>query len=95
MPVDDKVTVRQDIMLNKAEEEMPSTLDVAKTDDTELQEITKNAARSMENLIEELEGESFEDLPLRELLGLDKKLRSIRGSLKEKVARKVQSENLL
>ena len=93
--MDDKVTVRQDIMLNKAEEEMPSTLDVAKTDDTELQEITKNAARSMENLIEELEGESFEDLPLRELLGLDKKLRSIRGSLKVKVARKVQSENLL
>ena len=31
-------------------------------------------------------------LPMRELLGLDKQLRSIRGSLKVEVAKKVQLE---
>ena len=65
-------------MLNKVEEELPSASDVAKADDIELQEITKNAVRSMENLIVQLEGESSEDLPMHELLGLDKQLRSIR-----------------
>ena len=46
----------------------------------------------MENLIAQLEGESSEDLPMRELVGLDKQLRSIRGSLKVEVAKKVQLE---
>ena len=55
-----KITARQAVMLNKAEEEMPSVSDVATVDDIELQEITENAARSMENL----EGESSEDLPM-------------------------------
>ena len=46
----------------------------------------------MENLIAQLEGESSEDLLIRELLGLDKQLRSIRGSLRVEVAEKVQLE---
>ena len=50
----------------------------------------ENAARSTENVIEQLEGESPEDLPMREPLGLFKQLRSIRGSLKVKVVKKVQ-----
>ena len=33
--------------------------DMAKVDDIELQEITENAARSMENLITQLEGEGL------------------------------------
>ena len=41
-----KITGRQAVMLDKAEEEMPSMSDVAKADDIELQEITENAARS-------------------------------------------------
>ena len=40
----------------------------------------------------QLEGESSEDLPMHELLGLDKQLRSIRGSLKVEVAEKVKLE---
>ena len=68
---------RQAIMLNKAEEELPSTSDLAKVDDIELQEYTENTARSMENLIKQFEGESIENLPMRELQGLDKQLRSI------------------
>ena len=53
--------------------------------------------KSTENLISQMsqtdhsfEGE--ETLPMQELLGLDKQLRSIRGSLKVEVAKKVQLE---
>ena len=40
----------------------------------------------------QLEDESSEDLPMHELLGLDKQLRSIRGSLKVEVAERVKLE---
>ena len=80
-------------MLNKAEEELPSTSDTDKADEIELQEI----AKSTENLISQMlqtddsfEGE--ETLPMRELLGLDKQVRSIKGLLKVEVAKKVQLE---
>ena len=92
MGFDGRPTPRQAVALNKAEEEMSSTSDVARADDIELQEITENVARSTENLIAQLEGESSDDLPMRELLCQDKQLRSIRGSLKVKVAKKVQLE---
>ena len=46
--------------------------------------------KSMEDLIAQFEGE--ETLPMHKLLGLDKQLRSIRGSLKMEVAKKVQLE---
>ena len=70
-------------------EELPSASDIDKADDIELQEIVENASRNMENLNQQLEGE---DLPMRELLGLDKQLRNIRGSLKVEVAKKVHLE---
>ena len=85
----------QAIMLNRVEEEMPSTSDVAKADDTELQGITENATRSIDNLIEQLEGESSEDLPRHGLLSLEKQLRSIRGSLKVGMAKKLSYNNAL
>ena len=66
------------------EEELPSASDIAKTDDIELQEISK----SMEDLI----AQGQEMLPMHKLLGLDKQLRGIRGSLKVEVAKKVQLE---
>ena len=84
-----KVTAEQAVALNKAKEELPPMSDIAKADNIELQEIMENASRSMENLNQQLEGE---DLPMRELLGLDKQLRSTRGSLKVEVAKKVQLE---
>ena len=77
------------------EEDLPSTSDVTKADDMELQEITENTARSMENHIQQLEGESSKDLPMRELLHLDKQLRNIRGSLKVEVVKKVQLEECI
>ena len=88
-----KVTSQQAEMLNKVEEEIPSASDVDKAGDIELQKI----AKSMEDLIFQIKDvqtdtdDSFKH-PLRELLGLDTQLRSIRGSLKVEVAKKVQLE---
>ena len=73
-------------------EKTPSASDIAKADDIELEEI----AKSTEDLIYQINNQSETDdlfeYPLRELLGLDKQLRSIRGSLKVEVAKKVQLE---
>ena len=84
-----KITAREAVMLNRVKEELPSASDIAKADDIELQEI----ARSTEDLTAQFEGQ--ETLPMRELLGLDKQLRGIRGSLKVEVAKKVQLEESL
>ena len=92
-----KLTARQAVMLNRVKEELPSTFDITKVDDIELQEIVENASKSMEDLIWQVKNDQsqtddlFEYL-LRQLLGLDKQLRSIRGLLKVEVARKVQLE---
>ena len=72
---------KQAVALNKAQEELPSASDVDKADDIELQEIAENSLRSIENLNQKVQEEITEDLPMREPLGLDKQLRSIRGSL--------------
>ena len=78
-------------MLEK-QAELPSPSEIAKADTTELEEI----AKSTEDLIFQINNQSqTDDLfehPLHELLGLDKQLRSIRGSLKVEVAKKVQLE---
>ena len=60
-------------------------------DDIELQEIVENALKSKEDLIFQIKDfqTDTDDLfehPLRELLGLDKQLRTIRGLLKVEVA---------
>ena len=88
-----KVTSRQAEMLNKVEEEIPSVSDVDKADDIELQEI----AKSIEDLIFQIEDvqTDTDDLfehRLRELRGLDAQLRTIRGSLKVEVAKKLELE---
>ena len=85
-----KVTARQVIMLNKVEKELPSNSDLAKVDNIELQEIMKNTAKSTENLIEQFEElpQGQETLPMCELQGLDKQLRSIMGLLKVEVVKK-------
>ena len=77
-------------MLNRVEEELPSASHITKADnDIKLRELTERATKSMENLIVQLKGEFSKDLPMCELLGLDKRLRGIRGSLKVEVAKKV------
>ena len=81
---------KQAVALNKAQEELPSASDIDKAGDIELQEIVENASRSIENLNQQVQEEPTEDLPMQELLGLDKQLRSIRGVLKVEVAKKVE-----
>ena len=82
-------------MLNKAAEELPSESDITRVDDIELQEIAEKAMKSTEDLTSHLNDQQSQtdellEYPLRELLGLDKQLRSIRGSLKVEAAKKIQ-----
>ena len=90
------VTAQQATMLNLVEEEIPSASDVDKAGDTELQEI----AKSTEDLIFQIKDvqtdtEELFEHPLRELLGLNAQVRSIQGSLKVEVAKKVQLEECI
>ena len=80
-----KVTVQQAIMLNKAAEELPSESDITKVDDMELQEIVEKASRIISQIKDvQADTEDLFENPLCELLGLDKQLRTIRGSLNNK-----------
>ena len=73
-----KVTAWQAVMLNKAAEELPSESDITRADDIELQEIAEKASGIISHIkdVQTDTDELFEH-PLRELLGLDKQLRSI------------------
>ena len=74
-----------DLMEKQAQ--LPSIHEIAGTDEIELEEI----AKSTEDLIFQINNQSQTDElfkhPLRELLGLDKQLKTIRGSLKVEVAK--------
>ena len=62
-------------------------------DDIELQEIVEKASGIISQIkYVQTDTEDLFKHPLRELLGLDKQLRSIRGSLKVDVAKKVELE---
>ena len=76
------ITHQQATVLNRMEEELPSTFDIAKAHGIELQEITENAAKSTETLITQFGTASQEMLPIYELQGLDKQVRSICSMLK-------------
>ena len=88
-----RVTAHQAVMLNKAAEELPSESDITGADDIEFQEIAEKASGIISQIKDvQTDTEDLFENPLRELLGLDKQLRSIRGSLKVKVAKKVELE---
>ena len=87
------ITARQAVMLNKAAEELPSESDIAKADDIELQKIAEKTSGIISQIKDiQTDTEDLFENPLHELLGLDKQLRSIRGSLKVEVAKKVEQE---
>ena len=87
------ITARQAIMPNKAAEELPSESDITKADDIELQEIAEKASDIISQIKDiQTDTDYLFEHPLREWLGLDKQLRSIRGSLKVEVAKKVKLE---
>ena len=88
-----RITARQSVMLNKATEELPSESDITKADDIELQEIVEKTSGIISQIKDvQTDTEDLFKHPICELLGLDKQLRSIRGSLKVEVAKKVELE---
>ena len=88
-----RITARQAVMLNKVAEELPSESDITKVDDIELQEIAEKASGIISEIKDvQTDTEDLFEHPLRELLGLDKQLITIRGSLKVEVAKKVELE---
>ena len=87
------ITACQALMLNKAAEELPSESEITKADDIELQEIVEKASGIISQIKDvQTDTEDLFENSLHELLGLDKKLRSIRGSLKVELAKKVELE---
>ena len=73
--------------------ELPSSSEIAEADDIELEEIAEKASDIISEIKDvQTDTDDLFEHPLRELLGLDKQLRSIRGSLKVEVAKKVQLE---
>ena len=68
-------------MLNKAAEELPSESYITGADYIELQEIAEKTLGIISKIKDiQTDTEDLFEHPLRELLGLDKQLRSIRGS---------------
>ena len=85
-----KVTAWQAVMLNKAAEELPSESDITMVDDIELREIAEKASDIIFQIKDvQTDTDDLFEHPLRELLGLDKQLRNIRGSLKVEVAKRL------
>ena len=72
--------------------ELPSSCEIAKADSIELEKIAKSTEDLIFQINNQTDTDDLFEHPLQELLGLDKQLRSIRGSLKVEVAKKVQLE---
>ena len=70
--------------------ELPSSSEIAKADDMELEEIAKSTEDLISQTNEQTQTDDLFEHPWRELLGLDKQLRSIRSSLKVEIAKKVE-----
>ena len=75
-------------MLEK-QAKLPSSSEIAKADDIELEEVGEKASDIISQIKDvQTDTDDLFEHPLRELLGLDKQPRSIRGSLKIEVAKK-------
>ena len=84
------LTPRFVLDLLEKQTELPSSSEIAKADDIELEEIVKSTEDFISQINEQTQTDDLFEHPLRELLGLDKQLRSIRGSLKVGIAKKVE-----
>ena len=87
--------------MNKIQKELPSASDIERANDPELIEMTEIAMSADKHFLNEIfrRTQTGEDDPgqptMRDLVGLDKELRSIRGSLKVEVAKKVELDQKL
>ena len=82
-------------MKKQIKEKLPSVSDITKADDIELIEFSRESSKISEDLIMDIKDTQTQTddlLPMRELLGLDTQLGSIRGSLKVEEVKKVQLE---
>ena len=87
-----KLTARQTVMLNKAAEELSSESDITKADDIELQEIVEKASGIISQIKTSRQIQRIYSNILY-MSCLDKQLRSIRGSLKVEVAKRLSRKN--
>ena len=84
------------IKMKKAKEKLPSASYITKADDIELIELSRESSRISEDLIMDMKDtqtQTDDSLPMRERLGLDVQLRSIRGLLKAEVAKRFSWKN--
>ena len=84
-----KTNLKPRFVLEK-QAKLPSSSEIAKADDIELEEIVKSTEDLISQINEQTQTDDLFEHHLRELLGLDKQLRSIRGSLKVEIAKKVE-----
>ena len=78
--------------LPEKQAELPSSSEIAKADEIELEEIAKSTEDLISQINNQTQTDDLFEHPLRELVGLDKQLRSVRGSLKVEVTKKVELE---
>ena len=71
---------------------LPSLSEIAEADEIELEEIAKSTEDIISQINEQTQTDELFKHSLRQLLGLDTQLRTIRGSLKVEVAKKVELE---
>ena len=70
-----------------------SSSEIAKADEIELEEIAKSTEDLIYQINEQTKTDDLFEHSLHELLGLDKQIRSIRGSLKVEVAKRLRWKN--
>ena len=71
---------------------LPSSSEIAHVDEIEFEEIAKSTEDLIYQINEQTQTDDLLENPLHELLGLDKQLRTIRGSPKVEIAKKVHLE---
>ena len=85
IPKDSKVSARQAMELNKLNQDLPSTSDIDNASNIELINIADQVHRSIENLehvSQSTQTDNLFELPMRELLSLDKEARTRTGHIK-------------
>ena len=87
-----RITAHQAVMLNKAAEELPSESDITGADDIEIAEKASGIISQIKDV--QTDTKDLFEHPLCELLGLDKQLRTIRGSLKVEVAKRLSWKSI-
>ena len=97
-----KTSLKPRFLLDLLEKQtkLPSSSEIDRASDIKLQEMTERPITAIKDFLQEISsdrgtqtGEDDPEMPtMQELVGLDKELRSIRGSLKVEAAKKVELE---